>query len=210
MIMNIKRLVALLFVASLMPVNICGAAKGGGIKAPFLKNFNYINQQVAFSVMGPVDWYGAMQNFGPGNKPLYDSFSNDTRVLYVKYHGEEEKGRDFNPKFEIKIFPRRGYVSSLDALTYYVDKVKPEEFLTQPIVKRLGAGEWAVCEYKIAAKVNGTSINVVRKVYVAFYRNDIILVQATDTLQEYKNDDALFDDAVAGIAFSHNYMDLVK
>lgn len=208
--MRIKKTVALFFIASFVLVDMCGAAKGGGIKVPFSKNFNYINQQVAFSVIGPADWYGAMQNFGPGNKPLYDSFSKDTRVLYIKYYGEEEKGRIFNPKFEIKVFPKKGYVSDLDALAYYVDKVKPGDFLTNPAVKRLGAGNWAICEYKIAVTVNNISRDYIRKVYVAFYRDNIILVQATDTPREYKNDIKLFDGAVAGIAFSDNYMDLVR
>ena len=208
--MRIKKIVALLFIASFMLIDMCGAAKGGGIKAPFSKNFNYINQQVAFSVMGPADWYGAMQNFDPDNKPLYDSFPKDTRVLYIKYYGEEEDGRTFNPKFEIKVFPKKGYVSDLDALAYYVDKVKSCDFLTNPVVKKLGAGTWAICEYKIAVTVNNVSRDYIRKIYVAFYRNNIILVQATDTAREYNNDIKLFDGAVAGIAFSDNYMDLVR
>ena len=53
----------------------------------------------------------------------------------------------------------------------------------------------------------GKFIPLARKVYVLFKKKHAVSIKVTDTVDEFKEDERLFDEAVAQINFNASYAD---
>jgi len=202
-----KKIAACLIVIGMVNIGHLFAqqAREAAVDIPFAQNFNYVNQAEGFRIDGPKGWYGIMQSYDPHGVAQYAFLPKGTRALYIKYKTEEWKSHPFAPLFEVKLFSNNQYSSSLEALQYYVSKTGTDALLTAPAAVTLGTKEWAACEYKFPAGGKNGSIDLIRKVYLLIHKDSLIVVQATDTAQDYGSDSVLFDEAVSGMKFSDNY-----
>lgn len=180
------------------------------IDAPFAKNVIYIDIQLGFLIKGPKGWYGSVQSFDPSGEPLYHSFPPQVYVLYLKYFGKEERSHPYNPMFTVSMIRHDGDErSSLEELRYYANDTPLEDLITTPSESIINGKEWATYSFKLTTQRLWVKFHLIRKVYLLLHKNYVILLEATDTEEEYESDVELFDEVVSDMKFNDDYLELM-
>lgn len=200
-----KLLIAVALVFTL--VSVQGHAQVAGDAAhesttgcPFAANLVYFNTYLGMKIPGPLNWYGCVQQADQLGSPRYAELGPGTRAIWLKYHGEQENNHPFNPQVTVAFYPNVGEV--LSTLSNYVKDIPRDSFLTKPEVVHFDSGGWGTCSYRLRVFLRKQPMTVLRKIYAINAKDVFIVIEATDTQQEYDHDLSLFDSQIAKVALT--------
>ena len=198
----ITRRIIFIFLVMFFSTNILFAAQmeSKATDQTFVQNLVFVDEDIAFRIAGPKDWYGAMQSVKQDGKLASPSWPPERRALYIKYFKNSQPDRIITPMFTVSSTLKGDSTSSMNALETFIADLPPEILLAQPSMQKLGNSEWAVCELTVPVEANNQTLRVIRKIFMLMHKENFIVVEGTSSSEEYQNDKELFDQAVSAIS----------